>query len=88
MKGKALLLIGGVTGYVLGAHAGRERYEQMKAAAGRAWGDPRVQEARRTATEQVKEKVGEGVREAKDRLGTDDGSSSGDLHPVGSQPHV
>jgi hypothetical protein len=89
VKGKALLLIGGVTGYVLGAQAGRERYEQIKAAAGRAWGNPRVQEARRTATEQVKEKVEEGVREAKDRIGShDDAAADRDLHPVGSQPDV
>jgi hypothetical protein len=87
VKRKALLLIGGVTGYVLGAQAGRQRYEQIKAAAGRAWGDPRVQEARRTAAEQVKEKVEDGVREAKDRIGGQSGTSD-DLHPVGTQPHV
>jgi hypothetical protein len=87
VKGKAMLLIGGVTGYVLGTRAGRERYEQIRAAAGRMWGDPRVQEARRTATEQVREKVEEGVQEAKDRIGSHGGSHTDQLHPVGSQPH-
>jgi hypothetical protein len=87
VKGKAMLLIGGVAGYVLGARAGRERYEQVKNAAGRAWGNPRVQEARRTASEQVKEKVEEGVREARDRMAGHGGSAvEDDRHPVGTHP--
>ncbi|NAZ82650.1 YtxH domain-containing protein [Kineococcus sp. R8] len=43
MKGKALFLVAGATGYVLGARAGRERYEQISRAAGRLWGSPAVQ---------------------------------------------
>jgi hypothetical protein len=86
VKGKALLLIGGAAGYVLGTRAGRERYDQIKGAAGRLWQDPRVQDARHNAAEkvkeQVKEQVKEGVREAKDRIGSS--PDEPDLQPVTS----
>lgn len=42
MRGKLVLLVGFGIGYVLGARAGRERYEQIKRAASRFWNDPRV----------------------------------------------
>ena len=41
MKNKLTLLIGIAIGYVLGARAGRERYEQLKATATRAAGSAR-----------------------------------------------
>lgn len=43
MRGKILLLTGLAAGYVLGARAGRERYEQIKRTAVKVWNDPRVQ---------------------------------------------
>lgn len=43
MRGKILLLTGLAVGYVLGARAGRERYEEIKRFASKAWNDPRVQ---------------------------------------------
>ncbi|NAZ86695.1 YtxH domain-containing protein [Kineococcus indalonis] len=44
MKGKVLFLVAGAAGYVLGARAGRERYEQISSVASRAWGNPKVQQ--------------------------------------------
>lgn len=44
VKGKLSLLGGAAIGYVLGARAGRERYDQIRERARRAWGDPRVQQ--------------------------------------------
>jgi len=44
MKGKILFLTGLGLGYVLGTRDGRERYEQLKAAAGKLWHDPRVRQ--------------------------------------------
>ena len=46
---KLMLLVAGGVGYVLGARAGRERYEQIKKAATRVKEDPRVQEAHQAA---------------------------------------
>lgn len=43
MRGKAALVVGLVAGYVLGARAGRERYEQIKAQAEKVWDQPAVQ---------------------------------------------
>jgi hypothetical protein len=45
MKGKIALVIGGAAGYVLGARAGRERYEQIIRQAKSLWANPQVQEA-------------------------------------------
>lgn|SRR5690606_11740564 len=43
MRGKLVLLVGIGIGYVLGARAGRERYEEIKRAVRGFWNDPRVQ---------------------------------------------
>lgn len=60
MRTKATLLLGAAAGYVLGTRAGRERYEQIRRTAGRAWRDPRVQEkvadAESAATETARTK--------------------------------
>ncbi|MCW4385847.1 YtxH domain-containing protein [Salinibacterium sp. SYSU T00001] len=42
MRGKILILTGLAVGYVLGARAGRERYEEIKESATKLWNDPRV----------------------------------------------
>jgi hypothetical protein len=66
MKGKAALLAGVSIGYVLGTRDGRERYEQIKAQANRAWHNPRVQ---RTA-EQAQTKAQEVAKQAADTAQT------------------
>ena len=45
MRYKASFLAGMVAGYILGAKAGRERYEQIKQAAQKVAGHPKVQQA-------------------------------------------
>ncbi|SOC56816.1 YtxH domain-containing protein [Ornithinimicrobium cerasi] len=52
---KLLLLVGAGVGYVLGARAGRERYDQIADQANKLWTDPRVQ----TKVEEVKTKAPE-----------------------------
>lgn len=42
---KATILAAAAAGYVLGARAGRDRYEQIKKQATKTWHDPRVQQA-------------------------------------------
>lgn len=77
---KLLLLTGAAVGYVLGAKAGRERYDQIVAKAKGVARDPRVQEKAREAQSAVKEnapvvkdKVAEAAGNAKaatqDKLG-------------------
>jgi hypothetical protein len=56
MKKLTLLVAGGV-GYVLGARAGRERYDQIKKMATRVKEDPRVQEKAQQAADLAKEKA-------------------------------
>lgn len=59
MKGKILLVVGVGIGYVLGTRAGREKYDQMKAAAEKLWNDPRVQKRVDDAQDFVKDKAPE-----------------------------
>lgn len=59
MQTRIGFLTGVAVGYVLGARAGRSRYEQIKKQADTLWNDPRVQEKVGTATETVKAKAPE-----------------------------
>lgn len=56
MKKSTVLLVGGA-GYVLGARAGRERYEQIKSAALKVRNDPRVRSTAHQAADGVREKA-------------------------------
>lgn len=53
MRYRATFLAGLATGFVLGARAGRERYEQMKKLARRAADNPAVQQAAGAAAAQA-----------------------------------
>lgn len=57
MRGKLILVVGLAAGYVLGARAGRERYEDIKRAASKLWNDPRVQHQVRNAEDFAKDKA-------------------------------
>ncbi|WP_202864996.1 YtxH domain-containing protein [Serinicoccus sediminis] len=59
-------------GYVLGAKAGRERYEQLSAKAQELWQHPTVQEK----AGQVKEKAGRAQEQARGALSEDQGGSA------------
>jgi hypothetical protein len=59
MKGKILLVVGVGVGYVLGARAGRERYEDIKRTVGNLWNNPRVQRQFDEAEGFVKDKAPE-----------------------------
>lgn len=61
MRGKIVLLAGIGIGYVLGARAGRERYEDIKRVARRFWNDPRVTHQVRNVEQFAKEKAPEVV---------------------------
>ena len=53
MKKVSVLVVGAV-GYVLGSRAGRERYEQIKRQATKAWNKPVVQDAAGNVEQVVK----------------------------------
>lgn len=57
MTRKLTLLLAVGIGYVLGARAGRQRYEQIKSAAARVKDDPRVQSAASTVAETAREQA-------------------------------
>ncbi|MFT3944245.1 MAG: hypothetical protein QM705_10560 [Ancrocorticia sp.] len=57
------LLFGGAIGYVLGARAGRGRYEQIKRISGKVWSSKPVQ----AGLGKAKSKAGDATQELKDR---------------------
>ena len=89
---KTTFLAGAAVGYVLGARAGRERYEQILAAAGRAKDDPRVRSAAeqaahaaggaaQTAAGAAKEAVTDAASAVKDKVSGADGAEA----PTGAE---
>lgn len=59
MRGKLLFAAGVGLGYVLGTRAGRQRYEQMKAAAEKVWNSPGIQKQVKTVEDFAAEKIGD-----------------------------
>ncbi|OJX63143.1 MAG: hypothetical protein BGO95_08980 [Micrococcales bacterium 73-13] len=58
LKGKLVLIGLGVgVGYILGAKAGRERYDQIAKAAGTVWNAPLVKDVRETAATFVNDRL-------------------------------
>ena len=69
MIGKLTWLVGFGAGYVLGARAGRERYDQIAGRAQELWSDPRVQEKAGQAQQVVKEKADQAQQVVKEKVG-------------------
>lgn len=83
MRGKLVLLVGIGIGYVLGARAGRARYEEIKRAVRGFWNDPRVQHQMHNVEEFAKDKapavvdfLGDTAKKAVKRTGSSGSASS------------
>lgn len=59
MKGKVMFVVGGLTGYVLGTRAGRERYEQIKTQWVKLWNAKPVRVQRGKVEDFAKARVSE-----------------------------
>jgi hypothetical protein len=68
MRGKLWFLGGAAVGFVVGTRAGRERYDQLVAAARRVWDHPTVQEATGVVQEQANRLYSEGKETVSKRL--------------------
>ena len=69
--GKIVVAAAGAVGYVLGARAGRERYEQIKSQVSRMWQNPKVQQTAaraeglaRDAAPRIQQKVADSASKA------------------------
>ncbi|WP_375001315.1 hypothetical protein [Aeromicrobium sp. CTD01-1L150] len=67
---KLLLVAAGVAGYVLGARAGRERYEQIRDQSTRVWNSPTVQHGVDEAAKHAASAAGGKVTEAATTAGS------------------
>ena len=65
---KLSLLAAAAAGYVLGARAGRERYEQIKSGAQKIARDPRVQSASHKAQDAASQQATAAAELAKDKV--------------------
>jgi SLT domain-containing protein len=76
MIGKFKWLVGFGAGYVLGARAGRERYDQIARKAQELWSDPRVQEKAGRAQQVVMERADQAQQVVKEKV-TEKSSGNG-----------
>lgn len=68
MRGKLWFLGGAAVGFVIGARAGRERYDQLTRAARSLWDHPTTQEAAGVVQEQASRLYSRGRETVGDRL--------------------
>lgn len=80
MMKKLMLLGAGAVGYVLGAKAGRERYEQIAEQAQKLRHNPKVQEKVDEAKAKAQDAAHVAVDKAKEKAGSDSST------PAGTQP--
>lgn len=69
MRYKLTFAVGVVVGYVLGAHAGRERYDQIVRAAQSFAESPSVQETAGIVSAKASDLVGQTRRKVTDKVG-------------------
>lgn len=74
---KITLLAAGAAGYVLGARAGRQRYEQIASTARSVMRNPKVKEARHEAAEKAKEAASSFAHTAVDKVRSSNGNHVG-----------
>ncbi|MEU6136635.1 hypothetical protein [Nocardioides sp. NPDC047086] len=86
-KKPALLAAFGL-GYVLGARAGRERYDAIAAKAQELWHDPRVQEKAHRAGYVAKEKAETARQTIQDKMPGDTTSSSASTSTSAPNPQT
>lgn len=78
MVRKSMMAATFAAGYVLGARAGRDRYDAIVAKAQELWRDPRVQDKVSQAQDVAKEKANQVQAAAKEKLpGTSGSGTSG-----------
>ena len=82
MMKKLMLLGAGAVGYVLGARAGRERYDQIAEQAQKLRTNPKVQEKVDEAKHMAKDAAGTAVDKAKDKAGSDSSANGTEPTPM------
>lgn len=82
MRYKATFVMGLGTGYVLGAKAGRNRYEQIQRLASSFWERPMVQSATGTVTHQASSLLGSAKSKMSSRIGGQEVTSDGYTSPA------
>ena len=74
---KLTVLVAGAAGYVLGARAGRGRYEQIRSVASKVWGNPAVQSKVRVLEDKAADAAKAAAGLAQEKAGSVAGSVVG-----------
>ena len=82
MMKKMMLLGAGAVGYVLGAKAGRERYEQIAAQAQKLRSNPKVQQKMDEAKHVAKDAAEQAVGKVKEQAGSSAPGSTSSQSPT------
>jgi hypothetical protein len=85
MMKKLMFLGAGAIGYVLGAKAGHERYEQIAQQARKLRNNPMVQEKVGQAKHAAKDAAGTAVDKAREQAGGGSSASTNTTTPAGTQ---
>jgi Flp pilus assembly protein TadD len=87
---KLTMLTAAAAGYVLGARAGRERYEQIAAGARSVARNPKVQSARKQTQAAAAEKAKQAASTVSDKVSdkVGHGDSTGGTHAAASETSV
>ncbi len=73
---KLTMAAAATVGYVLGARAGRERYEQLSEKAESLWNSPTVQKGTRRAQDKAKDVTSDGTESSLSEVGDQQSDSS------------
>jgi hypothetical protein len=86
MRGKLWFLGGAAVGFVIGARAGRERYDQLVRATRNMWDHPTTQEAAGVVQEQASRLYAKGKDTVSGKLGHRAGDVPGTVAPDTTAP--
>ncbi len=77
---KLTLAAAAAVGYVLGARAGRERYDQLSEKAESLWNNPTVQKGKRRAEEKAKDVTSDGTESSLSDVDANQGDDRDPFH--------
>ncbi|MGB3763078.1 MAG: hypothetical protein WA966_07635 [Ornithinimicrobium sp.] len=77
---KLTMAAAAAVGYVLGARAGRERYDQLSEKAESLWNNPKVQQGKRRAQQKADEVTSDGTESSLSEVGDQRSDTSDEFH--------
>lgn len=77
---KLTMIAAAGVGYVLGARAGRDRYDQLSQKAESVWNNPKIQKGKKRAEEKAQQLTSDGTESSLSGVGGDQSEGSDQLN--------